>query len=264
MVFDDSVVNDAATRHRHQREKFSTLTAERLRAAEDCQFSLLPFEELARVASGWYEACVQAMLRGNYGPIDELVREQARVAAEQGFELGDLLQLLRSCRHTAIEVEGWNEDQFADVDAVIDEALGHLRQQLPWEIPEELNYLTGKGRAAEAKIEEPAPVVEQPRGERRIHQRNRLRLPIRVRGTLSTGEIDEMSRTENVARGGIYFISKNPYFPGITVMVTYPFWQEPGAINKEYPAKVVRIDSRPDDRRGVAMQFLVSLERVTG
>lgn len=232
---------EAADRHRQRRDKFADTAAARLRAAEDCQFSFLPYEELARVAGDWYEACAQAMLRANYAPIDDLTRAQARMAAEQGFELEDLMQLFRLCRRTAIEVEGWNEDQFADVDAVIDEALGYLRQKVPWDIPEGLNYLTGKGRAAEAKVEEPAPVVEEPRGERRTHGRNRLRLPIRVRGTLSTGEVDEFTHTENVARGGVYFISPNTFFPGINVTVTYPYWEGYGALNKDYPAKVVRI-----------------------
>ncbi|MFQ5818111.1 MAG: PilZ domain-containing protein [Terriglobia bacterium] len=261
MAFDDDTPADAGVRHRRRRQKFATLTAERLRAAVDCQFSLLPYHELARVAANWYEACAQAMLRGNYSPIDELIREQVRVAADQGFELDDLLQLLRFCRQTAIEVEGWNEDQFTNVDAVIDEALVALRPQLPWEIPAGLNYLTGKAHAAEAEVEAPVPVVPRPHTERRSHARNRLHFFIRIRGTLSTGEIDEVARTENVARGGLYFLSRNPYIPGANLTVTYPYWQEPGAINKKYPAKVVRVDSRTDQYRGVAVQFLVSLGR---
>lgn len=260
----DDGTGTSAERHAQRREKFSSMAGERLRAAEDCQFSFLPYEELARVAGGWYEACAQAMLRGNYADIDTLIRKQARVAAEQGFALEDLLQLLRLCRRTAIEVEGWNEDQFADVDAVIDEALGYLRQQVPWDIPEALNYLTGKGRAAEAPPPEPVSVVEEPRGERRIHRRNRLRLPIRVHGTLSTGEVDEVTYTENVARGGVYFVSPNAFYPGITVTVTYPYWEDHGAINKQYPASVVRIDPRGEDKRGVALKFQVTLERTTG
>lgn len=263
MVISEDSSSDAAARHRQRREKFAGLAGERLRAAEDCQFSLLPYEELARVAGEWYEACAQAMLRSNYGPIDDLIRAQAQVAAAQGFELDDLMQLLRLCRQTAIEVEGWHEDHFADVDAVIGEALGTLRGKVPWEIVEGLNYLTGKG--PEAKIVEagPEPVAGQPRGERRVHKRNRLRMPIRVHGTLSSGAVNEITETENVARGGIYFISSNPYYPGITVMVTYPYWEGHGALNREYPAKVVRIDSKPNDKRGVAVQFLVSLERTT-
>lgn len=263
MSLEDGASTGAANRHRQRKEKFAGTAAERLRAAEDCQFSLLPYEELARVAGNWYEACAQAMLRANYAPIDDLTRQQARVAAEQGFELEDLLRLLRLCRRTAIEAEGWNEDQFGEVDAVIDEALGYIRQQVPWEIPEGLNYLTGKGRAAQA-VAEPVPVVEEPRGERRTQRRNRLRLPIRVQGTLSTGEVDEVTHTENVARGGVYFISPNTFFPGINVTVTYPYWEGHGALNKAYPAKVVRIDSRPDAKRGVALHFQVSLERATG
>lgn len=259
MALDDTEAPDVAARHRQRREKFAGLTAERLRATEDCQFSLLPFDELARVTGNWYEACAQAMLRGNYSPIDELVRDQARVAAEQGFQLEDVMQLLRLCRRTAIEVEGWNEDQFADVDAIIDEAFAYLRNKVPWDIPDGLNYMTGRSRAAPPF----GLAAEQPHGERRTHARNRLRLPIRIQGALRSGKVDEMTHTANVARGGLYFISSNPYTIGLTLTITYPYWEGPGAINKEYPARIVRVDAQADGRRGVAVKFLVSLERAS-
>lgn len=248
---------EAATRQNERRNHYAAAAAERLRAATDCQFALLSYDELARMAASWYDACAQGMLRGNYAPLDQLVCELARVAAQQEFALPDLLQLLRLFRDTAIRVEGWNEDQFTNVDAVIDEALGYLGQKVPWQIPQGLNYLTGKSRQEVAEVES-ARVVDKPRTERRIHRRNRLHLPIRIRAWLSTGELDETTRTENVARGGLYFLSRHPYYERMQVQVTYPYWQGPNAINRDYPAKVVRIDERPE-YKGVALKFLVSL-----
>ncbi|MFQ5777398.1 MAG: PilZ domain-containing protein [Terriglobia bacterium] len=244
-----------------RQDRYAAAAAERLRAASDCQFSLLPHQELARTAAGWYEACAQGMLRSNFAPIDDWVGEHARLAADQGFELTDLLALLRLCRQTAIEKEGWNEDVFADVDAVIDEALARLRGQVSWAIPEGLNYLTGKSHADREKEKEEAAVPAETGGERRTHRRNKLRLPIRLRGLLSTGPLEETTRTENVAKGGLYFTSRNPYFLGQRLQVIYPYWDNPGAINDEYPAEVVRVAELSEKRKGVALKFLASLGR---
>lgn len=261
----------AQTRQNERRDRYAAVAGERLRGASDCQFSLLPYDELVRVAATWYTACADAVLRGNYAPIDNLVREQARVAAEQGFELLDLMQLLRLCRQVAIEKEGWNEDLFADVDAIIDEALAALRQQVSWDIPDGLNYLTGLSKAdrertlAELKAQEEAArvVAAEAHGERRIHRRNKLRLPIRVRGLLGLGPVDEFTRTENVAKGGVYFVSEHPYFKTASLQVIYPYWSTPDALHHEYPAEVVRVDEREDGKKGVAIKFLVSLGKGT-
>ena len=255
----------AQSRQQERLQRYAAAAGEALRAAGECQFSLLPYEELVRVGGAWYEACAGGMLRGNYGPVDDWVRAQAQVAAEQGFELNDLLQLLRLCRQTAIEKDGWNEDQFADVDAIIDEALAALRQKVSWDIPPGLNYLTGLTLAdreqtqREQEARAAAVLAAQPRGERRTHGRNKLRLPIRVRGVLGSGQVEEITRTENVARGGVYFLSTNPYFKGANLQVVYPYWTTPGAMNREYPAEVVRLDERDEKTKGVAVKFKVSL-----
>jgi len=255
----------AQARQDERRQRYAAVAGEQLRAAADCQFSLLPYEELVRVASTWYAASAEAMLRGNFASIDDLIRAQARVAAEQGFELEDLLELLRVCRRVAIEKEGWNEDQFSELDAVIDDALAALRSQVAWDIPAGLNYVTGETAADRERAHEEqqaaaaAAKAAEPRGERRIHSRNKLKMPIRVRGGLSSGPVDEVTRTENVAKGGVYFLSEHAYFKGVRLQVMYPYWSTPGAINHEYPAEVVRVDERSGKTKGVAVKFLVSL-----
>jgi len=151
------------------------------------------------------------------------------------------------------------EDQFADVDVIIDQVLRCLSDHVAWEIPEGFSYLTGKGRSAPTQ-----PILaglRQRCPERRSFQRNRLRLPIRVRASFRTGPVEETTHTLNVARGGLYFLSGHPYVAGLRLLVTYPYWQGHDAINREYPARVVRVESQADGRHGVAVQFLVSLER---
>ncbi|MGH9787634.1 MAG: PilZ domain-containing protein [Candidatus Acidiferrales bacterium] len=236
-----------------RRERYATAAAEHIRDAKECQFSFLPFDELAHVATVWYESASEAMLRGNYAGMDKWIRTQARTAAEQGFELPSLLQLLRICRQVAIEKEGWQSEQFGEVDAVINECLAALRKvEVSWEIPEGLDYITGKGHVSEIK-------AGAERGERRIHNRSHLKMPIRVSGYHLGESLDEYTKTENVARGGLYFISTQNYVRGIRLLVTYPFSREPGAINVDYPGEVIRLDELPEGKKGVAVKFLVSL-----
>jgi len=249
--------SDSVARGKARRERYAGSAAERLHGAADCQFCLLPYQELARAAGVWYEAASEAMMRANYGPLDGMIRDQIRVAAEQGFELDDILQLLRILREVAIKEEGWNPDQLAELDDVIDEALQALRGQVAWTIPDGLKYLTGES----LNERELAGAAAKEASERRRTTRNKLHLPIRVKTYLPIGAVDEITRTENVARGGVYFISRKPYYKDVRVHITYPYWDSPGAINMEYPAEVVRIDDRGEDYKGIAAHFLVDLGR---
>lgn len=235
-----------------RRDRYAAAAAERVREAKECQFSFLPYDELARIASFWYDASSEAMLRGNYSGLDKWIRSQVQMASEQGFELPSLLHLLRICRQVAIDKEGWHSEQLHEVDSVINECLAALRSQVSWQIPEGLDYLTGKGKVEEVKKEEE-------RGERRVHNRSRLKMPIRVSGYHLGESLDEYNHTTNVARGGLYFVSTQNYAKGIRLLVTYPYSREPGAINVDYPAEVVRVDALPDYKKGVAVKFMVSL-----
>jgi hypothetical protein len=257
--FYDDETTEAASRGKARRDHYAEVAAERLHGASDCQFCLLPYQELARAAAIWYEAASEAMMRANYGPLDEMIRDQVRVAAEQGFELDDILQLLRILRETAVKEEGWSPDQLAEMDDVIDEAFQALRGQVAWNIPDGLKYLTGESREQRERA-----VVRKEPSERRKTTRNHLRLPIRVKTYLPVGAVDEITRTENVARGGLYFLSKNAYYKDVRLHIMYPYWDAPGAINTEYPAEVVRIDDEGSDIRGIAVRFLVDLGRKKG
>ena len=252
--------SDSAGRGKARREHYAEVAAERLHGAADCQFCLLPYQELARAAGIWFEAASEAMMRANYGPLDEMIRDQVRIASEQGFELDDILQLLRILRETAIKEEGWNPDQLAELDDVIDEALQALRGNVTWTIPEGLKYLTGESRDQRGF----ARPAKEESSERRKNTRNHLRLPIRVKTYLPIGAVDEITRTENVARGGLYFLSKNAYYKDVRLHIMYPYWNTPGAINPEYPAEVVRIDDEGSDIKGIAVRFLVDLGRKKG
>lgn len=248
-----------------RRQRYASSVARRLRATSDCRFSLLPAPELARIAGKWYDAALAVMNQCDPYSIDRLVHEYGCLAAEEGLTLADLLQLLRLCRQVAIEEDGWREEVFDNMDVLIDEALSRLRHKVAWQIPEGLNYLTGKS-CADSEGEQSGQVehlklakAAEPRGERRGHFRNQLRLPIRICGLLSSGPVEEITSTTNISKGGVYFLSRNSYFKGMRLQVVYPYWGTPDAVNRTYPVAVTRIDERKEGR-GIALKFLVNLD----
>jgi hypothetical protein len=90
--------------------------------------------------------------------------------------------------------------------------------------------------------ESAAPVSGvKPRSEKwpgkdvRAHNRVVLQMPMRVRGFYGT---EEITRSENVSRGGICFITDRAYEVGEILLVTCPY--ETGGHNIEVRGKVVR------------------------
>jgi hypothetical protein len=259
MLLDDDELTEAQQLQIQKCASFAALTAEKIRTAENCLFSLLPHEELARLTASWYEASAQAMLHCNYAPIDKWIQSQSRLAAEEDFALEDVLELLRTCRRSAIEGEGWNENVFSVVDDAINEALAAIRTKVSWNIPNSLDYLSELASEIEASPLGQALETEERAGERREFGRNRLRLPIRVRVTCDRRLLEEVTYTQNVSRIGLYFVTRETYQAGLALKVTYPYWTQPGAINREYDAKIVRLDHLLDRACGVAIEFMESL-----
>lgn len=258
----------AQSRQQQQRcKRFAAGTADAIGAAGECLFSLLPYQERVRLAARWYDACTQAMLRGNFALLDEWIRRQACLTAEENFEMEDLLQLLRICRRSAIEIDGWDEDVFSAVDDVINEGLLAIRAKVSWNIPDRLNYMkeapSVPARWPEANVSDPLECARVRERERRVAGRNQLALPIRVRSATEQNQRDETTRTQNVSLSGVYFRTLENYQIGSNLRITYPYWTGPGSINKEYAARVSRIDRLPDGSWGVAVEFLQSLRHKT-
>jgi len=250
-LLNDEEPTKAEVLQRKRSAKFAPQAGDRIRAAENCLFSLLPVKELSRLAGEWYDACSQAMLHGNYGPIEKWVRSQSEKATEQGFAPKDLRQLLLICRDSAIELDGWNRDIFSAVDEATEEVLNHLHPKPPPVVEE-------------AKVEQPevsenanltasSSEPEERGAERRRFVRNRLKLPIRILCPGAAGH--EMTYTKSVSRGGIYYESYRQYEKDQVLKINFPYWNNPGAINIEYPAKVVRIDPLGEHFWGVALDF---------
>ena len=89
--------------------------------------------------------------------------------------------------------------------------------------------------------------------------RTKLAQMVRVRPSIPLREnFDDVTRTLNASRNGIYFKAwRDIYFKEMRLLVTYPYATGPGALNKEFIGKVVRIDPFPDGRRGIAVELLM-------
>jgi hypothetical protein len=96
-------------------------------------------------------------------------------------------------------------------------------------------------------------------------RRNKLRLKlpqvVRVRPSEPhLYEFDEILSTLNAARDSAYFVSQNDlYEEGMRLFVTFPYSKAPGSINRDFVAKVVRIEDLGKGRRGIAIQILMPL-----
>jgi hypothetical protein len=239
--------------------RFAIETADRVRSDQKCLFSILPHQELSRLAGDWYEACSQAMLRGNYEPIDRWIRAQSSVAVAQGFPSEDIIQLLLICRRTATETESWNEDIFSAVDEVMQEVFGSIYPNTLWTIG--VARGNDNGTTDEADTGVPGANAEERTGERRRFGRNRLRLPIRVRGHGRHRQVEEFVETKSISRGGLYFMANKEYENQEVLKICFPYWNDAGGINLEYTSKVVRVDRHPNGTWGIGVDFLESLGR---
>jgi hypothetical protein len=252
-------VTEAQQRQKQRSVAFATQAAARIRAAEGCQFALLPENEITKLIAAWYESCAQAMLTGNYASLGEWIREQAGLAAENNFALSDLVELLRQCRSAAIEIERWDEEIFSQVEEVIHEELQIIRGHHAWTNSLGLvdSAKGSKGFAAGA----PGPDLEEarPESERRLASRARLQLPVRARDMTTGCQLDILTLTQSVSHAGLYFLARGNFLAGRTLRVTYPHWEGPGAINKEYAAQIVRVDQLPGGAQGIAIKFLENL-----
>jgi hypothetical protein len=257
--FQEEEVTDAQLLQKERGKKFANQAAERIRLTENCLFSLLPHAELSRLTEDWYEACAQAMLRGNYAPIDMWIRSQSRLAATQGFAPEDLLELLHACRRSAIEIESWNEDIFSGVDEVMEEVFSSIHCNIPWKIAVAPETSMDATSGVDAGV--PVPDAEKWTNDRRRFTRNRLRFPIRVTRDGPTGQTEEFTFTESVSLGGLYFLAHEKYETDQLVKVTFPYWNVNNCIDSEYAAKVIRLDDQLDNTWGVGIDFVESLGR---
>jgi hypothetical protein len=96
--------------------------------------------------------------------------------------------------------------------------------------------------------------LRENRGVNRVN----VRRPIRVQPVnLKDGDFEDISKTENASKRGIYFLTTmGRYFVGMRVYVTLPYSPSPDEKGRQYFGQVVRVEKITTDKRGIAVQFL--------
>jgi hypothetical protein len=104
------------------------------------------------------------------------------------------------------------------------------------------------------------PAVEPPVAELRRARRAKLARPMRVRPSEPRDDhFEDLTNSVNASKHGIYFISRlTDYYKGMRVFVTFPYMAH-DPTNSEYLAEVVRVDSLPNKRFGIAVDLKMSV-----
>lgn len=96
-----------------------------------------------------------------------------------------------------------------------------------------------------------------PRDARR-RKRLQVSLPVHLRPfDPRFTEIEDVGQVVDFTRDGLYFVTCMPhYFVGMRLIVTFPYGDNVSA-HRKFLASVVRLEHRDDDRRGIALRFLL-------
>jgi hypothetical protein len=71
---------------------------------------------------------------------------------------------------------------------------------------------------------------------------------------------EDLPVSVNASKEGVLFRTRRTtYYPGMRVFVTFPYSSPHDPMNCEYLAKVVRVDKLPNDRFGVAVELLMTV-----
>jgi hypothetical protein len=97
--------------------------------------------------------------------------------------------------------------------------------------------------------------------ETRRSRRAKIAKPLRVRPSEPRDEhFEDLPVSVNASKEGIYFHSRRSnYYKGMRVFVTFPFTSSHDSLDCEYIAEVVRVESLPNGRFGVALHLKMTL-----
>lgn len=106
-----------------------------------------------------------------------------------------------------------------------------------------------------------SPVVEVPVSELRRARRAKISRQVRVRPSEPRDEhFEDLPVSANASKHGIYFTTRQAgYYKGMRVFVTFPFTSAHDPMNCEYLAEVVRVESLPKNKFGVAVDLKMTL-----
>jgi len=95
-------------------------------------------------------------------------------------------------------------------------------------------------------------------GDARRRKRLKVSLPVHLRPfDPRFTEIEDVGQVVDFTRDGLYFVTCMPhYFVGMRLIVTFPYGDNVAA-HRKFLGTVVRLEHREDDRRGIALRFLL-------
>ena len=97
--------------------------------------------------------------------------------------------------------------------------------------------------------------------EQRRSRRVKMVKPVRVRPSDPNDDhFEDTPISVNASREGIYFTSRRGnYYKGMRVFVTFPFTSAHDPMNCEYVAEVVRVETLPNAKTGVAVHLKMTM-----
>ena len=97
--------------------------------------------------------------------------------------------------------------------------------------------------------------------DKRRTRRAKIAKPLRVRPSEPRDEhFEDLPVSVNASKEGIFFQTRRKdYYKGMRVFVTFPFTSQHDPMNCEYVAEVVRVENLPNNRYGVALHLLMTV-----
>ena len=106
------------------------------------------------------------------------------------------------------------------------------------------------------------PIPTQKIDEKRRSKRAKIGRPVKVRPSDPRDEhFEDIPTSVNASKEGIYFLTKiSKYYVGMRLFVTFPFSSAHDPLTSEYVARVVRVETLPNNNKfGVAVELLSTM-----
>ena len=102
--------------------------------------------------------------------------------------------------------------------------------------------------------------------EQRRSRRAKIAKPLRVRPSEPRDEhFEDLPISVNASKEGVYFVTRRAsYYKGMRLFVTFPFTSAHDPMNCEYVAEVVRVESLPNNRFGIAVHLKMTVNFNSG
>jgi hypothetical protein len=111
------------------------------------------------------------------------------------------------------------------------------------------------------------PETTEPQyAEKRRSRRAKIAKPLRVRPSEPREEhFEDLPVSINASKEGIYFNTRRSnYYKGMRLFITFPFTSPHDPMNCEYMGEVVRVESLPNGRFGVAVDLKMTMNYSAG